>query len=102
MAFDKIVVPSEGVKVTVENGKLNMPDNPIICFIEGDGIGGDITRASKRIWDAAVEKAYNGKRKIAWMEIYCGEKAADLYGGNYMPEETFGRCASTKSASKAR
>ena len=89
MAFDKIVVPSEGVKVTVENGKLNMPDNPIICFIEGDGIGGDITRASKRIWDAAVEKAYNGKRKIAWMEIYCGEKAADLYGGNYMPEETF-------------
>ncbi len=89
MAFDKIVVPSEGVKVTVENGKLNMPDNPIICFIEGDGIGGDITRASKRIWDAAVDKAYNGKRKIAWMEIYCGEKAADLYGGNYMPEETF-------------
>ncbi len=89
MAFDKIVVPSEGVKVTVENGKLNMPDNPIICYIEGDGIGGDITRASKRIWDAAVDKAYNGKRKIAWMEIYCGEKAADLYGGNYMPEETF-------------
>jgi len=89
MTFDKIVVPSQGDKVTVENGKVNISDNPIICYIEGDGIGGDITRASKRIWDAAVDKAYGGKRKIAWMEIYCGEKAADLYGGDFMPEETF-------------
>lgn len=89
MAFNKIVVPDVGEKVTVENGKLNVPDNPILMFIEGDGIGYDIMTASKRIWDAAVEKAYGGKRKIAWMEIYCGEKAADLYDGNYMPEETF-------------
>ncbi|MBE2271246.1 MAG: isocitrate dehydrogenase (NADP(+)) [Anaerolinea sp.] len=89
MTFEKIVVPSSGEKVTVSNGKLNVPDHPILCFIEGDGIGADITRASKRIWDAAVDKAYNGKRQVAWMEIYCGEKAADLYDGNFMPEETF-------------
>ncbi|MBL8156907.1 MAG: isocitrate dehydrogenase (NADP(+)), partial [Anaerolineae bacterium] len=89
MAFDKIVVPQEGHKITVENGKLRIPDHPILCFIEGDGIGFDIMTASKRIWDAAVEKAYHGRRKIAWMEIYCGEKAAGLYDGNYMPEETF-------------
>lgn len=89
MGFDKIVVPQEGQKITVENGKLNVPDNPILLFIEGDGIGYDIMTASKRIWDAAVEKSYNGRRKIAWMEVYCGEKAAGVYDGNYMPEETF-------------
>jgi isocitrate dehydrogenase len=89
MAFDKIVVPQVGEKITVENGKLNVPDNPILMFIEGDGIGYDIMTASKRIWDAAVEKSYGGKRKVSWMEIYCGEKAAGLYDGNYMPEETF-------------
>jgi isocitrate dehydrogenase len=89
MAFDKIVVPDEGEKITTSNGKLNIPDNPIIMFIEGDGIGYDIMTASKRIWDAAIEKAYNGNRKISWMEIYAGEKAASVYDGNYMPEETF-------------
>src|SRR5688500_10053705 len=88
MSFQHIVVP-DGEKVTVENGVLNIPDNPILMFIEGDGIGTDITRASLRIWDAAVEKAYGGKRKIAWMEIYAGEKAAQVYGGDYMPQETF-------------
>jgi isocitrate dehydrogenase len=89
MAFDKIVVPQEGQKITVENGKLKVPDHPILMFIEGDGIGYDIMTASKRIWDAAIDRAYHGKRKVAWMEIYCGEKAAGLYNGNYMPEETF-------------
>lgn len=89
MAYDKIVVPSTGQKITFTNGKMNVPDDPILLFIEGDGIGYDIMTASKRIWDAAVEKAYGGKRKISWMEIYCGEKAAGLYDGNYMPEETF-------------
>src|SRR5215510_14257337 len=89
MAFDKIVVPSEGQKITAQNGKLHVPDNPILMFIEGDGIGYDIMTASKRIWDAAVEKAYGGRRKVAWMEIYAGEKAAKVYGGNFMPEETF-------------
>lgn len=89
MAFDKIVVPDQGQKITATNGKLNVPDNPILLFIEGDGIGKDIMTASKRIWDAAVEKAYGGSRKIAWMEIYAGEKAASVYDGDFMPEETF-------------
>jgi isocitrate dehydrogenase len=89
MAYDKIVIPDTGEKITVENGKLNVPDNPILLFIEGDGIGYDIMTASKRIWDAAVEKAYGGQRKISWMEVYSGEKAAGIYDGDYMPGETF-------------
>jgi isocitrate dehydrogenase len=89
MTYQHIKIPSEGQKITVENGKLVVPDKPIVAFIEGDGIGYDIMTASKRIWDAAVEKAYGGERKIAWMEIYAGEKAASVYDGDYMPEETF-------------
>jgi isocitrate dehydrogenase len=89
MAFEKIVVPQDGQKITASNGKLNVPDNPILLFIEGDGIGYDIMTASKRIWDAAVQAAYGGNRKIAWMEVYSGEKAAQVYNGDYMPEETF-------------
>jgi isocitrate dehydrogenase len=88
MSYEHIVVP-DGQKITFEDGSLQVPDNPIVAFIEGDGIGVDITPASMLVWDAAVEKAYGGKRKIAWMEIYSGEKAAELYDGNYMPEETF-------------
>ena len=88
MSFTHIRVP-EGEKISYSNGKLHVPDHPIVAFIEGDGIGVDITPASLKVWDAAVEKAYGGTRKIAWMEIYCGEKAAALYDGNYMPEETF-------------
>jgi len=89
MTFQHVVVPQDGEKVTIENGAVRIPDHPIIGFIEGDGIGPDIMRASKRIWDGAVEKAYGGKRQIAWMEIYAGEKAAQVYNGDYMPEETF-------------
>ncbi len=89
MSYDKIVVPDTGEKITFTNGKMNVPDNPILLFIEGDGIGYDIMTASKRIWDAAVEKAYGGVKKISWMEVYSGEKAADVYDGDYMPEETF-------------
>lgn len=89
MAYKNIKVPTTGEKITYANGKLHVPDKPIVAFIEGDGIGVDITPASMRVWDAAVEKAYGGRRKIAWMEIYTGEKAAALYDGNYMPEETF-------------
>jgi isocitrate dehydrogenase len=89
MAFQHITIPQKGEPVTVENGALHIPDHPIIAFIEGDGIGYDIMTASKRIWDAAVEVAYQGERKISWMEIYAGEKAAGIYGGDYMPEETF-------------
>ncbi|MCA9937656.1 MAG: isocitrate dehydrogenase (NADP(+)) [Anaerolineales bacterium] len=88
MAYSHIVVPN-GEKITYTDGKLHVPDNPILAFIEGDGIGVDITPASIRVWDAAVAKAYGSRRKIAWMEIYAGEKAANLYAGNYMPEETF-------------
>ncbi|MBP6787461.1 MAG: isocitrate dehydrogenase (NADP(+)) [Candidatus Promineofilum sp.] len=88
MPFQKIQVPA-GEKITYTNGRLQVPDNPIVAFIEGDGIGVDITPASMIVWDAAVEKAYGGRRKIAWMEIYSGEKAAEKYDGNYMPEETF-------------
>ncbi|NDJ86797.1 MAG: isocitrate dehydrogenase (NADP(+)) [Chloroflexi bacterium] len=90
MAFDKIKVPETGTKITVgSDGRLVIPDDPIVLFIEGDGIGYDIMTASKRIWDAAVEKAYGGKKKIHWMEVYAGEKAAGIYDGDYMPEETF-------------
>jgi isocitrate dehydrogenase len=90
MAYDKIKVPTSGEKITVQNGKVTTPDNPIVLFIEGDGIGPDITIASKRIWDAAVAKAYHNAKKISWMEVYAGKKAADTYGNNnYMPEETF-------------
>ncbi|HLV44593.1 MAG TPA: isocitrate dehydrogenase (NADP(+)) [Aggregatilineales bacterium] len=89
MSFEHIRVPQDGDPVVIENGTLQVSDHPIIAFIEGDGIGPDIMRASRRIWDAAVEKAYGGQRHIAWMEIYAGEKAASIYDGNYMPEETF-------------
>jgi isocitrate dehydrogenase len=89
MTFDKIVVPAEGEKISVREGKLHVTDNPILAFIEGDGIGYDIMTASKRIWDAAVQAAYGGQRRIVWMEIYAGEKAAGIYAGNYLPEETF-------------
>jgi len=88
--FDKIVIPADGAAITAAEGQLNVPDNPIIPFIEGDGIGRDIWKASVRVFDAAVEKAYGGKRKVHWMEVYAGEKAVDVYGDNtWMPEETF-------------
>ncbi len=89
MGYHKIVTPERGDKITFSNGKMIVTDNPILMFIEGDGIGYDIMTASKRIWDAAIEKAYRGNRKVSWMEIYCGEKAASLYDGDFMPEETF-------------
>jgi isocitrate dehydrogenase len=90
MPFDKIVVPSSGEKIRIQGGKVTVPDNPIVLFIEGDGIGPDIMNASLRIWNAAIRKAYDGTRKISWMEVYAGKKAADVYGNdNYMPEETF-------------
>ncbi|MFA5804630.1 MAG: isocitrate dehydrogenase (NADP(+)) [Melioribacteraceae bacterium] len=87
--YKKIVVPNEGEKITIKDGKLSIPNNPVIPFIEGDGIGPDIWFASKMVFDAAVEKAYNGKKKIVWMEIYAGEKAVKTYGKNqWLPGET--------------
>jgi isocitrate dehydrogenase len=88
MTFSHIEVPAEGKKITVREGKLHIPDHPILAFIEGDGIGRDIMSASQRIWDAAVQAAYGNQRKIAWMEVYAGEKAASLYQGDYLPQET--------------
>jgi len=91
MGYKHIRVPSEGEKITVnDDHSLNVPDNPIIPFIEGDGIGVDISPVMIDVVDAAVEKAYAGKRKISWMEIYTGEKAAELYDGDWFPEETLG------------
>jgi len=88
MPFDKLVIPSDGQPITVHQGVLRVPDNPIILYIEGDGIGPDITRASMRVWNAAVQAVYGGQRKIAWMEVFAGEKAAALYQGEYLPHET--------------
>ncbi|MBO5201670.1 MAG: NADP-dependent isocitrate dehydrogenase [Lentisphaeria bacterium] len=90
MAYDKIKVPANGEKITMgADGKLNVPDHPIITYIEGDGTGPDITKASMMIWNAAVEKAYGGKRKIEWMEVYAGEKSNAVYGeGTWLPQET--------------
>ncbi|MHA1821328.1 MAG: isocitrate dehydrogenase (NADP(+)) [Promethearchaeota archaeon] len=80
--------PEEGQRITLnEDGTLNIPDNPIIPFIEGDGIGPDITKAMIKVVNAAVEKAYNGKKKIAWFEIFAGDKANKIYG-EYLPEDT--------------
>jgi len=87
--YKKISIPIDGEKISVKEGKLNVPDNPIIGFIEGDGIGPDIWSASKLVFDAAVKKAYKGKKKIAWMEIYAGDKAVSVYGKNkWLPAET--------------
>lgn len=87
--YQHIKVPQDGEKIRVVNNKLKVPHNPIIAFIEGDGTGPDIWKASKRVFDAAVEKAFEGKRKISWMEIYAGEKAVSLYGNNtWLPDET--------------
>lgn len=92
MAFDKICIPETGDKITMgDDGKLNVPDQPIVTFIEGDGTGRDIWRASQRVLDAAVEKAYEGKRKIAWMEVFAGEKSWNMYGKSddaWLPQET--------------
>lgn len=83
--------PQGGARITMENGKLLVPDNPIIPFIEGDGTGPDLWRATVRILDAAVKKAYGRKRKIHWMEIFAGQKANDLYN-SWLPDETVDAC----------
>ena len=90
MAFDKIQVPAEGQQITVNSdNSLNVPDKPIIPYIEGDGIGVDITPVMQKVVDAAVDKAYGGSRRIAWMEVYAGEKSTHVYGeGVWLPEET--------------
>jgi len=86
-AYRDVVVPTAGKPITISKGKLTVPDQPIIPFIEGDGTGPDIWKASVRVFDAAVEKAYKGKRKIAWMEVYAGEKAFTKFS-NWLPDDT--------------
>jgi isocitrate dehydrogenase len=86
--FEQYSLPTEGERITIDaNGKLNVPNNPIIPFIEGDGTGPDIWAASKRILDAAVEKAYKGEKKIAWYEVFAGEKAFNKFN-NWLPADT--------------
>src|SRR6201995_5473967 len=87
----KFAVPAGGEKITIANGKLRVPDQPIVPFIEGDGTGPDIWRASVRVFDAAVQKAYGGKRKIHWMEVFAGEKANKAYN-TWLPDETVTAC----------
>ena len=87
--FEKIVVPEIGEKITATDGKLNVPNNPIIPYIEGDGIGVDITPPMINVVNAAVEKVYGDKKSISWMEIYAGEKAVKVYGNDsWLPDET--------------
>ena len=90
MKYKNIITPKAGEKISFDkNGKINVPDNPIIPFIEGDGIGTDISPATIKVVDHAVKTAYGDKRKIEWMEIYCGEKSVKTYGDDvWMPDET--------------
>jgi isocitrate dehydrogenase len=87
MAYSIVKVPQGGATITIHDGKLNVPSNPIIPFIEGDGTGRDIWRASQRVLDAAVAKAYGGQRKLVWMEVFAGEKAFTQFQ-SWLPEET--------------
>ena len=87
MAYQNVKVPEGGAKISIKDGKLQVPDNPILPFVEGDGTGRDIWRASVRVFDAAVEKAYGGKRKIHWMEVYAGEKSFKMFQ-SWLPDET--------------
>jgi isocitrate dehydrogenase len=86
-SYNGIAVPARGAKISYQNGSYNIPDNPIIPFIEGDGTGRDIWKASQRVFDAAVEKAYNGKRKISWFEVFAGEKAKQKFD-TWLPDDT--------------
>ena len=87
--MNKVIKPQKGSKIQFIDGVLNVPNDPIIPFIEGDGIGPDIWNATVRVFDAAVEKSYGSSKKIEWMEVYAGEKANDVYGENtWLPKET--------------
>ncbi|MCQ4167544.1 NADP-dependent isocitrate dehydrogenase [Tahibacter harae] len=91
MAEPTITAPAGGAKITIDNGTLKVPNNPIIPFIEGDGTGADIWRASVRVFDAAVKKAYGGERQIHWLEIYAGEKSNNQFG-SWLPDSTVQAC----------
>jgi isocitrate dehydrogenase len=88
MSTQHVKLPEQGDKIVVKDNALVVTDQPILGYIEGDGIGADITPACLRVWDAAVEKAYGGSRKVHWAELFLGEKAAGVYNGDYFPDET--------------
>src|SRR5690606_6901562 len=88
MSYRHVTVP-DGDRIEIRDGQLQVGDRPIIAFIEGDGTGPDIWRASVRVLDAAVERAYGGRKRIAWMEVFAGDKANEVYGEQvWLPEET--------------
>src|SRR5437870_8145315 len=86
-SYNGIAVPAKGQAIEYSNGKFTVPNHPIIPFIEGDGTGRDIWKASQRVFDAAVQKAYKGKRRVVWYEVFAGEKAKDKFN-NWLPDET--------------
>ena len=87
--MSKVKIPRDGQKICMKDGKLSVPNNPIIPYIEGDGIGGDIWAAAVRVIDSAIDKTYEKNRKIHWMEVSAGEKSNDIYGKDtWLPEET--------------
>jgi isocitrate dehydrogenase len=103
-SYQHIKVPAEGQKITVNaDSSLNVPDEPIIPFIEGDGTGLDITPVMLKVVDAAVAKAYGGKKKIHWMEVYAGEKSTKVYGPDvWLPKKRCRPCATTSFPSRGR
>ena len=87
MKFDNVKLPSEGERISFHGGKIHVPQNPVIPYIEGDGVGADIMNAARRVFDSAVSEAYRGERKVTWFEVFAGEKASESYG-EYLPKDT--------------
>jgi len=83
----KDLAPPAGGKISIQSGKIHVPDNPVLPFIRGDGTGPDIWAASQRVFDAGIQKAYGGKRKVAWFEVYAGEAAKNKFD-NWLPDDT--------------
>ncbi|HLF67163.1 MAG TPA: isocitrate/isopropylmalate family dehydrogenase, partial [Gammaproteobacteria bacterium] len=101
MAYEHIEIPAKGEKITLQNNHLHVPHHVVIPFIEGDGIGVDITPVMRAVVDSAVQKAYGGARKIHWMEVYAGEKAVQVYGDDtWLPAETLQAITDYKVAIK--
>ncbi len=101
-SYNGVPLPADGSVISFANGKFSVPDNPIIPFIEGDGTGRDIWKASVRVVDAAVERAYGGKRRIAWYEVFAGEKAKEIVRQLASGSKRWMRSATCASASRDR
>ena len=103
-SYNGVAVPADGKAISYSNGKYQVPDNPIIPFIEGDGTGRDIWKASLRVFNAAVEKAYKGKRRVAWYEVFAGEKAKAKFGfcGSFkvLPARCFSKSSASRESSR--